>query len=80
MVSVDSRNGNDRPLKHSYVLHTASPPERGNCTVIPSRGVVLQDLFTIRCSGFNDQGTPLTYLFFIDPGMYPVNENGDYVA
>ena len=80
MVSVGSRIRSDRRLKHSYVLHMASPPERGNCTANPSRGVVLQDQFTISCSGFNDPGTPLTYFFYFDPGMYPVNENGDYVA
>ena len=63
----------------SYIVRTASPPKLGKCAVKPTEGVFLQDKFSVNCSGFGDKSTPLTYMFYIDPGNDTPSKHGENV-
>lgn len=46
----------------SYPVNLNRPPSKGTCTVSPSSGMALLDVFRITCNGFTDPNIPLTFL------------------
>ena len=66
-------------MTSSYTIHTAIPPKLGICTVTPSEGVFMQDKFSVKCSGFSDNSDPLTYMFYMHPGIDTTCIHGETV-
>ncbi|KAI0221563.1 hypothetical protein LSAT2_027133 [Lamellibrachia satsuma] len=77
-ATVQIRQGTKRvrTFKISKPLHMATPPTLGTCSVIPRKGVFLQDKFAVNCSGFIDLTPPLTYMFYLDPREYKTSPHG----
>ena len=46
-----------------YSFTTSTPPQGGNCSVVPSEGTAYQTMFTFRCSGWKTKHLPLLYVF-----------------
>ncbi|XP_078664759.1 polycystin-1-like protein 2 [Branchiostoma floridae x Branchiostoma belcheri] len=51
-----------------FAFTTNTPPAAGTCEISPPRGTELTDLFSIKCTGFEDPDTPLTYEFSYQTG------------
>lgn len=49
-------------------------PKNGKCIVKPTEGKPLEPKFTLNCSGFKDDETPLQYEFFYSKGEGHRNE------
>ena len=64
-------------LNSSYTIHTAKLRE---CQVTPAEGVFLRDMFSVNCSLFSDTSTPLTYMFYMDPGHDMISINGETIT
>ena len=62
-----------------YVLQMASPPKLGKCQVIPSEGISMEDLFSVKCSAFSSAVTVLIYSFYLDPEQYATNTHGELI-
>ena len=44
-------------------ISTASPPTNGTCSITPSNGTSLKTYFTLSCSDWDSDSTPLSYRF-----------------
>lgn len=44
------------------------PPKNGRCTADPRKGPPLEPIFTLNCTGFTDDETPLHYEFLYSKG------------
>ena len=56
----------------AYDIVTATPPSGGRCVIIPSSGISLKTDFSLSCSDWVSDATPLTYQFQyrLDNGLY----------
>ena len=45
--------------EHHFVTNT--PPQKGNCSIYPTEGEVLQTFFHVECSGWQDEDGYVSY-------------------
>lgn len=57
---TDGQEG--RSLLH---LKTNSPPRSGTCSIYPIEGMTLKTLFNIKCSGWKDKDSPISFKVYI---------------
>lgn len=64
-VKIQCQDGHGSPGRASIILPPNYPPHGGSCTITPDNITVLEDLVTVKCTGWkDDDGGDETTLFY----------------